>query len=238
MLLEFFDAYVLMGLKPIAIFKDSKRPVGYSWNKNWSKDKWRHYFEDGDYNIGLLLGDIIDVEGDSDEANELLDRMIGDVPHPMFRSNKSVHHLFLNPDSTLTRFVHRDIEFRGYLHQSVVPPSVHNEGIRYNFLRASRWPIPQLPPDLLRFYLENNKKRAAPKRHGQSLTETCCKICNTSKPIHPKRLALEVIAFREYNLPWMCHDCREFDLRDACRRIRRSRKAVSSRAGTQTTQQS
>ena len=224
---NFFDLYVQLGLKPIAIFKDSKCPIGINWNKNWSIEKWKPYFNSTDYNMGILLGDIIDVEADTEEANDLLLRMIDDAPHPMFRSSKSIHHLFLTPDNSLTRSVYEGIEFRGHLHQSVMPPSVHTDGSHYKWLSKSQFPIPSVPEELLRYYFfhkkQNKPKRPAPvkRRLKKQHKRTECRICKNKFYIHTKRLILEVKAFREYNLPWMCHKCREFDMRESCRIIRK-----------------
>ena len=226
-MLEHFDLYVKIGLKPIAIFKDSKCPIGNHWNKNWSIERWRPYFNFDDYNMGILLGDIIDVEADTEEANDLLLRMIDDAPHPMFRSSKSIHHLFINPDKDLTRAVYGGIEFRGYLHQSVMPPSVHNDGSQYRWLKKAQFPICSMPDELLRYYYSNRKqdkpkkvaktKRRVKKEHKR----TECRICKNKFYIHKKRLILEVKAFRENSLPWMCHECRELDMREPCRIIRK-----------------
>lgn len=228
-LFDHFDSYVRLGLRPIAIFKDSKCPIGTNWNKDWSIERWRPYFEFNDYNMGILLGDIIDVEADTEEANDLLLRMIDDAPHPMFRSSKSIHHLFTSPDKNLTRAVYGGIEFRGHLHQSVLPPSIHSDGCKYRWLIKSKFPISPMPEELLRYYFSNKKLDNKPKKttnrikrkikEGHKRTE--CRICKNKFYIHRKRLILEVKAFREQNLPWMCHGCRELDMREPCRIIRK-----------------
>ncbi|MFX6202006.1 bifunctional DNA primase/polymerase, partial [Acinetobacter baumannii] len=74
-----------------------------AWNENWEEDQARNYFRrHPDCNIGLLLGDIVDVEGDTAEANYRLSRIVAGYPHPMYSSNRSVHHLFVNPDPQLS----------------------------------------------------------------------------------------------------------------------------------------
>ena len=102
-LIEYFDLYTKAGLRVIPLHPQSKVPMWDGWNVGWDVDRCRvtcarHPFA----NLGLLLGHIVDVEGDSEEANLSLARMIGDCPHPIYRSSKSVHHLFLNPDPKLT----------------------------------------------------------------------------------------------------------------------------------------
>lgn len=235
-MLEWFDGYVRTGLQPIAVFKDTKCPIGESWNKNWSVDKWRDYFKTDAYNMGILLGDIIDVEGDTAEANDLLLRMIDDVPHPMFRSSKSIHHLFLNPDPELTRWSFEGIEFRGFLHQSVVPPSLHSDGSQYGWLVNSSFKVPKLPDELLKYYLTNRNNRAKQFKNDfvkkrkikAGHCRTQCKICTKMFYIHKKRLFLEVKAFQQHRLPWMCHSCREFDMKEPCRILRKSLRNISS----------
>lgn len=233
--LEYFDKYVSKGLKPIAIYKNSKRPVGNEWNQNWSIEKWRPFFLDEEYNMGIILGDIIDVEGDCPESCDLLERMIDGVKRPKFRSSKSVHNLFQTPDPELTRLVFNGIEFRGNLHQSVVPPSFHSDGCKYSFLHDTEWPVPPMPDELRDYYFKNKSERTIVKKQVAKVSrgprprkrinfefkKTVCKICSNSYYIHEKRLILEVKAFREFNLQWMCHGCREIDMRDACRRIRK-----------------
>jgi len=227
-LIRFFDKYVELGLKPIAIYQNEKCPVKAGWNKDWSIDKWRPYFHTNDYNMGILLGDIIDVEGDSEEANYLLERMIDGCKRPSFRSSKSTHNLFLNPDPELTRFVFHGIEFRGNLHQSVVPPSTHKDGNKYQWLTGSSFPIPPMPEELQRFYFQNKRLRPRkqkshpPKpKNREGIIKTVCKTCSNKYPIHRTRLILEVRAFRQYGLLWMCRNCRKIDIRKDCRQIRK-----------------
>jgi len=238
-ILQWYDKYITLGLHPIPVFKEDKRPAGgKEWHLNWTPYRWRDYFCSDAYNMGIILGDIIDVEGDTEEGNDLLLRMIDGLPHPMFRSSKSIHHLFQSPDPLFQRLVVDGIEFRGAKHQSVVPPSIHEEGIRYQWVHGSKFPAPLMPDELLRFFLANKEIRDAkyktPYRQYRKLrnrkkgghTRTICKICKCGFYVHEKRLMLEVRAFREYyNLPWMCHGCRELDMRELCRTVRNTLEA-------------
>lgn len=229
MLLQYFDKYVSAGLRPIAVHKDSKRPVGEAWNLNWTVERWRPHFESGQYNMGILLGDIVDVEGDTEEANDLLERMIDGASRPKFRSSKSIHNLFINPDPKLTRLVVGGIEFRANLHQSVVPPSTHSDGRNYNWLAGSIFPIPPMPPELRAFY-ERNKKTDEPKprrrivrsapRQKKDHAKTQCKTCLNKYFIHKKRLMLEVRVFQSIGCSWMCRECRKMDVRESVRHLR------------------
>lgn len=239
-LLRFFDKYVSLGLQPIAISRSSKAPFLKAWNIDWSVDRWRPLFETTRYNMGILLGNVVDVEGDSAEANDLLFRMIDGLPHPMFSSRKSIHHLFradklLAYDPTFTRKSFNGTEFRGPAHFSVVPPSIHPDGPRYRWLEQAAFPIPDLPDELVEYYIrclalrdekpQPKTKQLPPppkkyKKKGFSRTE--CNLCHKKFYIHKKRLILEVRGFREeFGQKWRCHGCREFDMRDICRSVRK-----------------
>jgi hypothetical protein len=229
MFLKYFDLYVTAGLKPIAVYKETKQPVGYNWNRNWNPEKWREYFQDDNdlYSMGILLGNIVDVEGDTEEANKMLFDLVGDIPHPMYKSSRSIHHLFQTPDLTLTKSTYQGIEFRGFLHHSVVPPSIHISGSQYKFLRGTKFPIPEMPLELMRFYFDHKIKSIKPRtpkkvvKKKPGYINTQCKICYKTTEIHKKRLSLEVQAFQFYGLPWNCHKCRKIDVREDCRRIRK-----------------
>jgi hypothetical protein len=227
-LFKFFDKYVSLGLKPIAIHRESKCPIENSWNIKWSADRWRPYFNDPLINMGILLGDIIDVEADNEEANDLLERMIDGAQRPRFRSAKSIHNLFVNPDPDLTRLVVNGIEFRGRKHQSVVPPSIHNDGSKYQWLTGSYFPVPEMPEELRKFYFENKKSISKKNKNKEKIKlkfgfiHTQCKTCEKKYTINKTRLILEVRAFRTYGLEWMCRCCRKIDIRNECRKIRRS----------------
>lgn len=247
---EFVKLYVQLGFKPVPLRPFSKIPVYSKWNKNWNEIECLSYFSMyPNSNIGLLLGDIIDVEGDNQEANKLIEKLIGKkCPHPIYKSAKSVHHLFLNHDKTLTRLVAEGIpvEFRGYGHQSVVPPSFHEDGIQYEWISPITTTMPTMPDALMEFYqsetLKKQKKVGFSKNHVSKKDaveqytknylkfrydvkpgsmKIWCGKCKSIKFIHRKRLKLEKIAFAEMGLGWLCNQCRDVDLRNICRKIRK-----------------
>ena len=190
------------------------------WNHTWDHDRCRETCLKYPFaNLGLLLGDIVDVEGDTEEANSLLARMVANHPHPVFRSSKSIHHLFLSPDSKLTARRFNDIEFRGHKHQSVIPPSLHEDGNKYVWLGQTRFPIPPMPDALLEYYQRHTLVSTRPRIKPGHM-RPWCSVCAHRKYIHRKRYLLEVDAFRELGLRWQCWLCRQIDLRDACRRLR------------------
>lgn len=156
---DFVEAYVNIGLFPIPCYHASKRPMNVGWNDGWSVENCLAAFRQfPGANVGILLGDIVDVEGDTPEANMFLNDLLKDHPHPQWTSAKSVHHLFLNPDPTLTRRVFQDVEFRGHRHQSIVPPSLHDSGIRYQWCEVTEFPVPPMPSSLLEFFESIPKK--------------------------------------------------------------------------------
>lgn len=228
MLLKYFDGYVRMGLKPIALHPFSKKPVLNGWNRDWSIIKWRHFFETESYNMGILLGDVVDVEGDTPQANAYLDKITKNIPHPTYRSSKSTHHLFINPDPSLTRQAFKGIEFRAYNHQSVVPPSKHHDGTCYQWSKGTVFPIPQMPSELVNLYLENKKTDSYNSRkYDKYGKKTQCNSCNQKFYMNRTRLKLEVAAFRETGQLWMCRKCRKIDIRESCRKIRKNIKSTN-----------
>lgn len=223
-MLKWFDAYHQAGYKPIPLVKNEKVPVSANWQNSWSVSRWRNYFNEN-YNMGILLGEIVDVEGDSADANQFIEDLIGNIPHPKFKSFKSIHHLFLSPDRNLRIVKHEKIEFRGYGHQSVVPPSSHLEGNQYKWCKDSITKPPQMPKHLLDFY-KSIKKQEPPrlKEDKEGYTKATCCCCLNQFFIHRKRLSLESKAFKQRNSGWNCHKCRKFDVREMCRNIRKQSK--------------
>lgn len=214
---DWYDFYSDQGLRPIPVFPGSKIPVGRRWNRPWDRSRSRRQVAESS-NLGVLLGDVVDVEADTPEANARLCSLIGDCRHPAYRSQRSTHHLFLNPDPSLTATTFGGIEFRGHRHHSLVPPSVC--GGSYEWLPESTFPVPQMPARLLNFYFQN-RRRTHKKVLPRGLVRSECRVCKGSETIHKRRLKLEVQAFAEYRLPWMCRECREFDFRDRCRELKR-----------------
>lgn len=220
-ILSQFDELVGKGLQVIPLWHNSKVPIckGWTnWDKNSSRETLQRYPE---ANIGLLLGVIIDVEGDSREANDKILSLIGDYPHPSYISTKSIHHLFSNPDPMLRILKYRDIEFRGHRHQSVLPPS-HHQGVHYQWADSCEFPIPEMPEKLLQFY--RNLKRGKHKGVKPGYVMVRCAKCMKKNFIHKKRFSLELTVFKRLGCRWECHHCRELDLRPICRGNRKYNK--------------
>lgn len=217
-ILEHFDALTKLGLKVIPLRENSKVPLIKGWSSYWNHEIIRNKLKMfPKSNIGLLLGDIIDVEGDSEQANKTLESLIGDYPHPCYRSLRSVHHLFLTPDPDLRHFKYQQIEFRGYGHQSVLPPSRHF-GIDYRWLKCFRFPIPKMPDKLLEFYEDKLK----PQKSHKKYTNIWCECCKKQFSCNNTRLQLEQRVFQLLDKKWTCQNCRTIDIRPVCRKIKSS----------------
>lgn len=214
--LDHFDALTSKGLKIIPLRENSKIPLCKGWVHDWDQQRSREKLRIFPHaNIGLLLGEIIDVEGDSVQANQIIDDLIGDYPHPTYSSTKSRHHLFVSPDPHLRIFKVGEIEFRGYGHQSVLPPSNHN-GIAYKWLKRFQFPVPEMPQSLHAFYLKHKFGQQVKPHHLLARCGECGKKCF----LHQKRFDLEIQVFRNLESKWLCHACRPLDIRRACRLIR------------------
>jgi hypothetical protein len=217
-LVEHFDVLSENRLEIIPLHEGSKNPIFKKWQTSYSQSNSRSYIEHHpECNLGIRLGTILDVEGDSDHANRTIIDMIGDFPHPSYSSRKSVHHLFLNPFANLTRVVFQNMEFRGKRHQSVLPPSsVSNTS--YKWLTID-FPVPPLPNRLLLFLnrIQRNRKHDVKPGHLKVTCAACREICY----LHKHRFALEIASFKNMGMLWTCHACRPVDMRSFCRKLNR-----------------
>lgn len=222
-IVKFFDRYTSdnIGFEVIPVLPRSKIPFWKGWNDaDYDRERVRRYLASHpDCNIGIRLGKIMDVEADDPKANRLLESLLpDDYPHPTYKSQKSVHHLFTAPDPESPRVVAHGIEFRGYKNQSLLPPSVNANGVEYKWLTWAS-PIPDLPEALLNLY-NKHRKIMVGARSGVLLEPVCAKCGKKSRPIHHKRHRLEVMAFRSLGQRWQCHKCRVDDVRTICRKMK------------------
>lgn len=190
----------------------SKRPYGRNWNKKWNPYVVRKYFRKHNYkgfNYGLLLGKVMDVEGDTPEANELLDQMLQGIPHPVYSSHKSQHHLFKNSFRWLTRVVVEDIEFRAYKHHSLIPPSVHPNGTNYTWIDENNFKIPPIPEVLIDFLRDHNRI----PRHNSPMISPWCSECNRQVTLPKPIFEIELLAMKMIGISWRCNKCRTPALR-------------------------
>jgi hypothetical protein len=215
--LEFFDLYTLkLNWKITPICPDSKSPFLEKWNQTYHKEKIREYFEDNpEFNLGLILGDLVDVEADTPSANKFLDQLLIGSDHPKWSSSRSVHHLFINPDKKLTKLSIQGIEFRGRLHQSLLPPSKIKD-VDYNWINIVK--VPEMPKSLSNFYWKFVERII---RGIDNSVKIQCFICGKEIKMQEKRLNLEINAFKVLNQRWQCKKCRSNDIRPLCRRVRK-----------------
>jgi hypothetical protein len=215
-ILEQFESLTDQGLQVIPLYPNSKIPMYRRWNQFWNKDFCRSILKKTPRaNLGLLLGEIMDVEGDTAEANIFLNDLLKDIPHPCYASSKSHHHLFRNPFMEMSICKYRGIEFRAKNHQSVLPPSYHEDGTTYSWINKD-FPIPKLPMPLMQLLDLLPKKTNLKPGH----TTMLCHLCKERCFIHSKRLELEKGVFDYWELEWQCQKCRKVDLRPHCKKLR------------------
>lgn len=226
--IDIFYFYRNCGYKIIPLYYSSKTPIFKNWNDDYDFEIIEIFLKTNKkpINFGILLGDIVDVEGDNVEANAVLDGILKDIQHPIYQSSKSKHHLFRNNNSKLTRLVSDGVEFRGHRHQSVIPPSVHSDGQKYKWITDIYriTDIPVLPPELCQKIasLKNKNVKNFAKKNliKPGHMQTTCFTCSRNCFIHKKRFELEIQIFKSMNAKWSCHKCRNIDLRDSVRNLR------------------
>lgn len=218
--LEILNFYHSLGYQPIPLFYKTKTPIYKNWNSNYDYESVLDYVSQykQQINFGILLGNIIDIEGDCADSNKTIDDLLHDVKHPCFLSAKSKHHLFRSNIKNLTRIVVDNVEFRGYKHQSVVPPSKHEDGYEYKWITEifDTKNIPYLPENIESYILsrlkpepQNKKKRLLKPNH----TTAKCNKCEKSILISKIRLQKELYFLQKDKAAWECNKCRNFDLR-------------------------
>lgn len=226
MIEKYFDAYVCAGFRPIALNPYTKKPIENNWNKNWSAIRWRKYFENENCNIGILLGNVIDVEADCESSNKLLNEIIGDHKHVKFTSSRSTHHLFINEDKKFKFLKVNGIEFRGHGLHSVVPPSIHQNGKQYKFTADNNFVLTYMPEDLSKLFSDSLSKKSNENKFFSKKSivykhncKTICKKCGRLNFINRRRLACEVKIFSSMNSIWLCHKCRETKITKMVRKM-------------------
>lgn len=221
---EAFDFYLSLGYKPIPARPRSKEPI-LKWGGRYRAHKARSVLcRWPNANIAVILGgpggdSILDCEGDTRDANDLINDLCRGCEHPTFQSSKSTHHIFKNPDPHLTVLKHAGVEFRGSRHISVVPPSTHPTGVPYKWLTDPTMPAPEMPRPLAEWYWDRRPRGWGKKKDGKS--SPWCDLCGHKHDVDSKRFKLELQAFAKHGQPWRCHGCREIDVRNICRFIKR-----------------
>jgi hypothetical protein len=232
--IEVFSVYKNLGYKIIPLYPNSKVPMFGQWQKNYSYNKIEKIITNSteDINFGIILGDVIDLEGDCVESNKILDSMLADVYHPVFSSNKSKHHLFKSSIKNLTKIEFDGIEARGHRHQSVIPPSAHIAGCNYEWIFniVPYTELPELPEFLYRkiiSLLPKIKNKLNKTNLKSNHSKILCFNCNATQMINQKRFNKEMEVFKKNNMQWACMKCRPFDLRKAIKNPNKILKAFS-----------
>lgn len=161
------------GWRLIAIERGGKNPgsiVGANWPAKATSDHAtvRDWVAAG-HNLGVLLGPssgIIDLEYDSDEGREIIEDACAGIETLSYRSAKSVHRLFVwdkRFEVERAKFGFRGTEWRfgQDAAQSVIPPSVHESGLKYEWL--SDCEPARLPDSLWTLYQQLRLEHEATK---------------------------------------------------------------------------
>ena len=174
--------YLHRGWQPIPIPAGSKGPAVLNWQHLRVIPETVASDFLGAGNIGLLLGqpsgELVDVDLDCPEARELADRFL--PPTNCFTgrpSSRRSHRWYVSPGVETTR--HRDpvskatiVELRGTGSQTLVGPSIHPSGERYEALagepaivhrRFLVTAVQQLALEVIRLRHGENNKHLAPK---------------------------------------------------------------------------
>lgn len=219
-----FSYYFNLGYQVIPIHYQTKVPIFKSWNKNYDSAKLEEFVAKSTVplNFGILLGEIVDIEGDCEKSNREIDELLVEIPHPVFQSRKSKHHLFRSRVKNLTRIVKNGIEFRGYKHQSIIPPSCHENGTKYEWITDvfKFEEIPFLPTNIhnyLNTLINQDKPQVNKKELKPHHLSVSCASCLYKFYLHQVRFEKELRAFKNTGSRWLCRKCRPTDLRDTIR---------------------
>ena len=132
-----------IGCRFVRLARGEKRPVGAAWQTKATGDlTYVNQWLAAGSNVGLLLGPasgVIDLEFDAAAGREQLSAFgVLDIPTPTWRSARGEHRLFRwEPWMPASAVVHADdleVRIGGRAAQSVLPPSRHPDGSRYEWI--------------------------------------------------------------------------------------------------------
>lgn len=147
------------GALMVRLARAEKRPLGAGWQDKATTDAdtVAGWLRSGS-GVGLLLGPasgLVDVEFDEPAGREALERLgVLDILTPTWRSARGEHRLFRwEPALPPVAFLHAgpvEVRIGGRAAQSVLPPSRHPSGIRYEWtVPPTEVPVATLPPAIL-----------------------------------------------------------------------------------------
>ncbi len=147
------------GARFVRLARGEKRPLGAAWQTKSTDDlTYVKAWLDSGSNVGLLLGQasgLVDVEYDEPAGLEQLAAYgITDLQTPTWRSARGEHRLFRwapwMPPAAAIKIDGIEIRIGGRAAQSVLPPSRHPAGGRYEWIvPPSACPVAAFPAQLL-----------------------------------------------------------------------------------------
>jgi hypothetical protein len=152
-------ALIDSGCLIVRVARREKRPLGTAWQTKATDnhDDVARWLAAGS-NIGILLGPmsgVVDVEYDTPEGREQLAAFgLLDIPTPTWRSARGEHRLYhwepWMPETAVIKADDLEIRIGGRAAQSVLPPSVHPSGSKYEWTTSpAEIPIAPFPAQLL-----------------------------------------------------------------------------------------
>lgn len=206
--MDYLEKYLSLGWKIIPLYPNSKRPMIKNWTnlKNYELSLHDVISRFNNINYGLVLGDIIDIECDNENSNNFINKAFKRLAHPIYISNKSYHHLFLNDDINFTFKKFGKIEIRCRHMQSVLPLS-EVDGFKYTWITTNNFILPKINFKLINkiFHKDKNKKN--------NLILIRCPDCIQSFKMGKKKFNYEKSIFTKFKLSkWKCNSCRELEL--------------------------
>lgn len=213
---ESFLKYLDFGYKPILLHQNTKIPIFYGWQKKYN---YKTYYDlliksDKKYNIGFLLGNIVDIEGDTEEANEILNRYFLVKNHPIYKSKKSYHHLFKNSYRNISRIQINNFEIRGFSHQSVVPPSNVDSSENYIWIE-DLMPfneLPEIPIDFAKDFKISSFKTNFKRETDKNKSGIWCFSCKNKFFLNKQLLNIQLQKFKLINEKWKCKNCKKISI--------------------------
>lgn len=147
------------GCRFIRVARREKRPLGSAWQTKATDnpDDVARWLAAGS-NIGILLGPmsgVVDVEYDTPEGRDQLAAFgLLDIPTPTWQSARGEHRLYhwepWMPETAVIKADDLEIRIGGRAAQSVLPPSVHPTGSKYEWTTSpAECPIAPFPAQLL-----------------------------------------------------------------------------------------
>lgn len=208
---EAFLKYLDFGYQPILLHQNTKVPIFYGWQNKYNHKNYCDLLNSNKkYNIGFLLGNIVDIEGDTEEANNILNNYFLAINHPVYKSKKSFHHLFKNTHINISRIQIKNFEIRGFKHQSVVPPSNVDSNEDYTWIEdlIPIKELPEIPTDFIKnFNILSFVKKRKQLTKSKNKSAIWCSNCRNKFHLNGDFLILQLKKLKSLNQKWSCKSC-------------------------------